>query len=207
MSNLNSSENVKVRVLNNTSTTWRVMLYQADLDITVNNYLIGAWRQAPIAAGGVLRSTMPLNIQVGADDEGEDIETSTKILNAPQKSQFEIFTDDMGALDIDMLSEKNADGTISVTNQCESAKWVKLYKDGAPILSAEIRPDFKESIKIKPKLTLALGNSEVSTAFFDAAQISNKTEADLSNQSYLTYTLTENLGTKKISVDISYEAF
>lgn len=207
MNVLATSDDVKIRVINNTSDSFRILLYQADIDITARSYLVGAWRQTMLASGGTLSATLTINTEVGAAEEGAQLSVSTKLLPAPQGSKFKVFTNDKGALDIEMTHEKNPDGTISLENDCSNQKWIKVYKDGSPILSAEIRPDFNESVKIKPKITLALGQNEITTAFFDAAQLSNKYEADLSNQSYLTYTLTENIGTGKIIVDMSYDAF
>lgn len=105
------------------------------------------------------------------------------------------------------IKDKTKDGTIAVTNTCESAKWVKAYKDGSPILSVELRPDFTESITIHPKLGFAVGAKEITTAFFNAVELSKKTEADLHNQSFVTFKLTENVGTKAINVEVSYDAF
>lgn len=202
-----SSDSVKIRVQNQTNDDFRVLLYQSEIDVTAATYLTGAWRNAMVGARSTMETSLPIDMKVGAAEEGSDVTVSTELLSASQNACFSMYMSSNNALKIKNTGETKTDGSINVTNDCDEYKWAKVYKDGDPIISVKVRPTNNESIKIKPKLGMAIGENEVTTAFFDAATLSRKYEYDISNQSYLTLTITENEGSGKLLVSASYDKF
>lgn len=98
----------------------------------------------------------------------------------------------------------SSDGTINVKNCRGKRESVYVFKDGSPLLCAELRPNQTESILLKPKIGIAIAENELSEKFFDAASLSQKMEFDLTDQSFLKVTISEDQGSGLFIFNYSY---
>lgn len=201
--NLKDSNSVEIKIINNTKQTIHTLLYQAQVELTVRNYMTAAWKQDCIAPGGTGSALLPVEVEIAGGDKFGDLSTSTKKMKAGNGKKFELFSNN-GALDIEEISGNTPDGSISIYNNCEKYETVYVFKDGSPLLCAELRPAETESIILKPSIGLAIAENEVQKLFFDAATLSEKQEFDLTNQSYLSVTVSENESTGAFIFQYSY---
>lgn len=194
---------VEIIIENLTTNSIHTLLYQSEIDITAGNYLTGSWKQDMIAPGGTGRTFMPVEISVAGSDKFGELSTITKEIKSGNGKKFELF-DNGGALDIRDAGVFSSDGTINVKNCCAKRETIYIFKEGCPLLCAELRPNQTESILLKPKIGIAIAENELREKFFDAASLSQKMEFDLTNQSFLKVSISEDQGSGLFIFNYSY---
>lgn len=201
------STDLNIRVVSNLSTTQQFLLYQQDIKLNVKNFKVAAWEHQFIAPQSKFYVTMPLDVTVCAKNNTGKGYLQTKQLKADYNTSWDIFSNN-NALDIKQNTvDLAADNTIDIYNICPSTKYALVCKDKKPLFECEVRPDFKVSFSINPKLFVALSDFEIYDDFFDAATLSKKPyEIEYEGQSYLTVYLNEDVssGQVKITHDFNY---
>ncbi|MDY2848115.1 MAG: hypothetical protein SOU50_07845, partial [Oscillospiraceae bacterium] len=135
---------------------------------------------------------------------GHDGKISTKLLPAEYNTAWDIYSN-CNALDVRRSSEPDPEeNTIEIHNKNNVTSSAIVTKDGKPLFLCSVRPDFKVSFSLHPKLYVALSDFEITDPFFDAATLSRKPVCiDYEGQQYLTVILSENESTG--AVEISYD--
>lgn len=203
-----STNELKVRVISNLSSTQQIMLYQKDIQINVTNYKVGAWEAVKLAPGSVHTAVLPTNIEVAATDINGRGDVLTKQLPAESGDTFKIF-DNKGLIDIKSDDTKFAsdDETIDIYNDSANRVNACITKDGKPLFSFDTRPDYRVNFMIKPKLYISLDDKEINDDFVDTNAITSNYKVDFTNQQYLTINLDENNSTGAVTVSHSFEKF
>ena len=194
--NLKNEPDVTIQVVNNTQDVIRAMLYLADIEPSAKNYMIGAWKHGDLGPQDVLSTKLSYDLAVGAIHQIPDMKITSPLKDAAQNDRFVINNyPESTALKIDKEAKVNVDGTITITNNCNSYEWGLFYKSGQPAIAVELGYKDYESTLIKPKIGLALVRNEITSDFIDAATFSHKDVFDLSNQSRLTINVNKNIAT------------
>lgn len=199
------SMNLKIRVKSKLGTTQQVLLYQKAVTLNVKNFKTAAWEHQYIAPGAQMRTILPTEICIGSMASiGHDGKVLTKLIGVNHNTAWDIF-DNNNALDVRKSDEPApAEDTIEIHNKCRTTASAVVAKNGRPLFSCEVRPEFKVNFNIQPKLFVALSDLEITDPFFDAATISKApVEIEYSGQQFLTIILNENQSTG--AVEISYD--
>jgi hypothetical protein len=208
-----TSTDLQITITSSLSSAQQFLIYQDAQTITVKNYQLAAWDHQYIAPGSSYTVTLPLQIQVGASliDPLRGGVMSTKLINAGYNGAYDVFNNN-GALDICVSSneaELNAtnDNSITVYNNDIKTRHVLVCKNSKPLFAAEVRPEYKLSFAIDPKIYFALCDVELKGDFFDAATLTTvPTEIAYEGQSQLFITLSEDTATGKITIHYAFGA-
>lgn len=200
-----ANTDLNIRVRSKLGTTKQVLLYQEAVTLNVKNFKTAAWEHRYLAPGASMVTMLPMDICIGAfEGIGHNGKISTKLLRAEYNTAWDIYNNN-GAIDV-RKSDEPAPGenTVEVHNKNKLTSSAVVTKDGKPLFLCNVRPDFKVSFSLHPKLYVALSEFEITDPFFDAATLSRvPVEIDYEGQQYLTVTLSENESTG--AVDISYD--
>lgn len=199
---------LNIRVISNLNDTQQFLLYQNDIKLNVKNFKVAAWEHQYIAPKAKFTAILPLEITVAAKNSLGKGCMQTKELKAYYNTSWDIYKNG-NAIDIkENFTSQATENTIDVYNACDEQQFAIVSKDSKPLFACEIRPDFKLSFAIHPKLYVALSDLEISETFFDAATLSKKPyEIDYEGQSYVTIFLTEDVSTGKVTISHDFNYF
>ena len=202
------SNDLRIRVISNLSTTQQVLLYQEDIVTNVKNFLVAAWEHPHIAPKANYQVTLPMSLGISASDSVGSGVVTTKELEAEYNTAWEIF-DNAKGLDVrEGRGEAPSMDTIEVLNTCGSPKYAMVTKDAKPLFACKVRPDFRVNFAIHPKLYVALSDMEIHEDFFDAATLSRAPEIiDYEGQQYVTIYLDEDVSTGKVTITYDFAKF
>lgn len=200
-----ANTDLNIRVKSKIGTTQQVLIYQEAMTLNVKNFKTAAWEHRYLAPGAKMDVVLPMEICMGAfEGIGHNGKISTKLLPVEYNTAWDIYNND-NALDVRKSAEPApGNDTIEVHNKNTLTSSAIVTKDGKPLFLCNVRPDFKVSFALHPKIYVALSDFEISDPFFDAATISRTPVGiDYEGQQYLTIILSENGSTGV--VDISYD--
>lgn len=199
---------LNIRIISNLGVTQQFLLYQEDIKLNVKNFKVAAWEHQFIAPKATFYVTLPMDVSVSAKNDLGKGYLQTKELKADYNTSWDIF-ENKQALDIKKNEGTAAtEDTIDIYNNCKSTKYALVSKDKKPLFECEVRPDFKVSFAIHPKLFVALSDFEISDDFFDAATLSKKPyEIDYEGQSYLSVYLNEDISSGQIIITHDFNHF
>lgn len=202
------STDLNIRIMSELNETQQFLLYQEDIKLNVKNFKVAAWEHQYIAPKSIFNVVMPMDITVSAKSDLGKGYMQTKQLKADYNTSWDIYSNN-NALDIKKNESTAAtEDTIDIYNACETTKFALVSKDNKALFACEVRPDFKMSFSIHPKLYIALSDLEISETFFDAATLSKKPyEIDYEGQSYLTIYLSEDVSTGKVTIKHNFNYF
>ncbi|MEZ3453889.1 MAG: hypothetical protein K1W17_05915 [Oscillospiraceae bacterium] len=204
-----SNTDLHIRVKSNLITTQQVLLYQEAVTLNVKNFKTAAWEHRYLAPGAQMRALLPTEITMGSVESiGHDGTIMTKLLPVEYNTAWDIYNNNK-ALDV-RKSDEPAPGenTIEIHNKDVRTSSAVVAKNGKPLFRCDVRPGFKVSFSIHPKIYVALSDFEIKDPFFDAATISKRPVAiDYEGQQYLTVILSENGSTGEVTVDYNFEKF
>lgn len=204
-----ANTDLHIRVKSNLSSTQQVLLYQEAVTLNVKNFKTAAWEHQYIAPRAQMRALLPTEITIGSMEEiGHSGKIMTKLLAAEYNTAWEIFSNENG-LDVRHSNEPAPSGdTIEIHNKNVLTSSAVVAKNGKPLFRCDVRPGFKVSFAIHPKLYVALSDLEITDPFFDAATLSKKPlEIDYEGQQYLTIILDEDEATGAVSFSYNFEKF
>ncbi|MCL2054078.1 MAG: hypothetical protein FWG90_06525 [Oscillospiraceae bacterium] len=204
-----ANTHVKIRVKSKLGTAQQVLLYQEANTLNVKNFKTAAWEHKKLSPGAQMRTTLPTEISVGSMETYErGSKIMTKLIPAEYNTAWDIYSND-GALDIKKSSEPAPEqDTIEIHNKNEYKNSAVVSKNGKPLFACSVRPGFKVSFSIHPKLFVALSDLEITDPFFDAATISRKpVEIEYEGQQYLTIILKENESSGEVTIDYNFDKF
>lgn len=195
-----------IRVISNLSCTKQVILYQ-DIEINVKNYLIGAWEHPLIHPKAQYDAVLPVQTSICAASSIGVPKTYTRQLDVECNTAWEI-CEDNNTLDIRASDDPSSSmDAIEITNKCLVTKFAVVTKDSKPLFACMMRPEFRVSFAIRPRLYVALSDLEIHEEFFDAATVSRPTIIDYDGQDYLTIHLDENVSTGFVSINYDFKKF
>lgn len=199
---------LNIRIVSNLGVTQQFLLYQEAIKLNVKNFKVAAWEHQYIAPQAKFYVVLPMEVSVSAKNELGKGYLQTKQLKADYNTSWDIYENN-NALDIKKNEGTAAtDDTIDIYNICRSKKYALVSKNNKPLFECEVRPDFKVSFAIHPKLFVALSDFEISDDFFDAATLSKKPyEIDYEGQSYLSIYLNEDISTGEIKITHDFQHF
>lgn len=204
-----ANTDLKIRVKSKLGTTQQVLLYQEAVTLNVKNFKTAAWEHQYLAPGAQMRALLPTEISIGSMEViGHDGKIMTKLLDVEYNTAWDIYNNG-GALDVRKSAENSPEGdTIEIHNKNNATSEAVVAKNGKPLFACSVRPGFKVSFAIHPKLFVALSDFEITDPFFDAATISRKpVEIEYEGQQYLTIILSENESTGEVTVDYNFDKF
>lgn len=204
-----SNTDLRIRVKSKLGTTQQVLLYQEAVTLNVKNFKTAAWEHQFIAPGAQMRAVLPTEIAIGSMEAiGHDGKIMTKLLPVEYNTAWDIYNNEK-ALDVRSSSEPAPEqDTIEIHNKNSEISSAVVAKNGKPLFKCEVRPGFKVSFAIHPKLYIALSDLEISDPFFDAATLSRKpVEIDYEGQQYLTIYLDENESTGAVNITYNFDKF
>lgn len=200
-----SNTDLNIRVKSKLGATQQVLLYQEALTLNVKNFKTAAWEHRYLAPGSSMNVVLPMEICIGAfEGIGHNGKISTKLLPAEYNTAWDIYSNN-NALDVRKSAEPKPDqNTIEIHNKNSITSSAIVTKDSKPLFLCNVRPDFKVSFALHPKIFIALSDFEITDPFFDAATLSrNPVGIDYEGQQYLTIVLSENESTG--AVDVTYD--
>lgn len=200
-----ANTDLNIRVKSRLGTTQQVLLYQEATTLNVKNFKTAAWEHRYLAPGAKMDVILPMEVCMGAfEGIGHNGKISTKLIPVEYNTAWDIFNNNR-ALDVRKSAEPApSENTIEVHNKNTLTSSAIVTKDGKPLFLCNVRPDFKVSFSLHPKLFVALSDFEITDPFFDAATISRTPVGiDYEGQQYLTIVLNENESTG--AVDIVYD--
>lgn len=204
-----ANTDLNIRVRSKLGTTKQVLLYQEAVTLNVKNFKTAAWEHRYLAPGASMVTMLPNDICIGAfEGIGHNGKISTKLLRAEYNTAWDIYNNN-GAIDV-RKSDEPAPGenTVEVHNKNKITSAAVVTKDGKPLFLCNVRPDFKVSFSLHPKLYVALSEFEITDPFFDAATLSRvPVEIDYEGQQYLTVILSENESTGAVEVNYDFSKF
>lgn len=204
-----ANTDLNVRVKSKLGTTQQVLLYQEAHTINVKNFKTAAWEYRFLAPGATMTVVLPMDICIGAyEGIGHNGKISTKLLPVEYNTAWAIYNNS-NALDVRKSSEPAPEqDTIEIHNKNTVTSSAIVTKDSKPLFRCDVRPDFKVSFALHPKIFIALSDFEITDPFFDAATLSrNPVGIDYEGQQYLTITLTENESTGAVDVNYDFSKF
>lgn len=204
-----SNTDLHIRVKSKLGTTQQVLLYQEAMTLNVKNFKTAAWEHRYLAPGAVMDAILPMEICIGAfEGIGHNGKISTKLLPSEYNTAWDIYSND-GALDVRKSSEPApGEDTVEIHNKNTATSSAIVTKDGKPLFLCSVRPDFKVSFSLHPKIFIAMSDFEITNPFFDAATLSrHPVGIDYEGQQYLTITLSENESTGAVEVDYDFSKF
>lgn len=204
-----ANTDLHIRVRSKLGSTQQVLLYQEAVTLNVKNFKTAAWEHKYLAPGAVLETLLPMSVCMGAfEGFGQNGKISTKLLPVEYGTAWDIFRNE-GALDVRKSAEPSpGDNTIEVHNKNDRTSSAIVTKDGKPLFLCNVRPNFKVSFALHPKLYIAMSDFEISDPFFDAATLSRTPVGiDYEGQQYLTVTLSENGSTGAVETTYDFSKF
>lgn len=204
-----ANTDLNIRVKSKLGSTQQVLLYQEAVTLNVKNFKTAAWEHQYIAPGAQMRALLPTEITIGSmENIGHSGKIMTKLLTAEYNTAWDIFSNDKG-LDVRPSNEPApSEDTIEIHNKNVQTSSAVVAKNGKPLFKCDVRPGFKVSFAIHPKLYVALSDLEITDPFFDAATLSKKPfEIDYEGQQYLTIILNEDEATGAVSFSYNFEKF
>ena len=204
-----ANTDLNIRVKSKLGTTQQVLLYQEAMTLNIKNFKTAAWEHRYIAPGSKMDVILPMEVCIGAyEGMGHNGKISTKLLPVEYNTSWDIYNNS-GAIDVKKSDEPSPEeDTIEVHNKNIVTSSAIVTKDGKPLFKCDVRPDFKVSFSLHPKLYVALSDFEITDPFFDAATISrNPVGIDYEGQQYLTIILSENESTGAVEVNYDFSKF
>lgn len=185
---------LNVRVTNKTLKARKVLVYQMDPKLTVEEYLVGAWGVQSIGKdGGFWDFVLPSSIQVQARMDAQIGSTGTRILEADYNTAWRIFTEN-GALEIEQKSDNPGKNTIDIKNEVLTASRVAVVlKDARPLLAQVLPPGQKVNFSVSQKLYLALAGDHQKGALYEAVTLTDAYEVDFEGYKNLDVTIHEDI--------------
>lgn len=200
----NTDLNIKIK--SKLGSTRQVLLYQKAITYNVKNFKTAAWEHGYIAPGATMEAILPMEVCIGAyEGIGYDGKISTKLLRTEYNTAWDIYNNH-GTIDIRKSKEPAPEeSTIEIHNKNDITSAAIITKGGKPLLRCDLRPDFKVSFSLLPKLFIALSDFEIIDPFFDAATITGKPVGiDYEGQQCLNITLSENESTGAVEVKYDF---
>ncbi|MCL2054076.1 MAG: hypothetical protein FWG90_06515 [Oscillospiraceae bacterium] len=204
-----ANTNLNISVKSNLKEAQQVLIYQEALTLNVKNFKTAAWEYQHIAPGSNMQVLLPMEVCIGAfKGIGHNGRISTKLIQAEYNTAWEIFSNNK-AIDVRKSSEPDPEeNTIEIHNKNSVTSDAIVTKDGKPLFLCSVRPDFKVSFALKPKVFIALCDLEITDPFFDAATLSRAPVGiDYEGQQYLTVTLNENESSGAVSISYDFNKF
>jgi hypothetical protein len=199
---------LNIRIISNLSATQSIMLFQKNIIINTGNYKIGAWETAYIAPGSEFSVILPSKIELFISESGSIYFGNEKHIQSETNDNITIFNNG-GVVEMKKEESKSldADRFISVYNTHNRKTFLFANKDGKPLFTCSIRPDYKLNFCVIPKICISLSDKKIGSEFFNSEDIQHCYKADFTDKTHITFNLEENVKTGRITISHNFDEF
>lgn len=171
-----ADDELHIVVFNKTLQSRRFIVYQQDVSLDVDKYLIYAWNNRLLANGGAFWFfTLPLSFQVAGINGNPEDYSSTNIEKAEYGQRWELTQREDEAFMIELSDITSEPDNIKLINTITFARrTVVLMKRENPLIGCELPADGGDvNFKIEPSFYLALSDEYKRGDIINVSKVKN----------------------------------